>query len=789
MKDLKKNYFHLFNKLTPLVVIIGLVFIFFWKVVLRGFVPVPADLLVGAYLPWSDYKWGYSTGVPVKNPIVSDSISFTYPLRILGVDLLKSNQWPLWNPYLLQGTPLLADFQSAPFSPTNILYLLFNNVTAWSWQVVLQHIVGFVFCYILLRHWKASKLGSLIGSFSFAFSGFFIIWSQWNAHALATAFLPLILYFEDQFLITKKYKYGVGISISLCLQIFSGYPQIVLYTLMGMGILWLVRIWGDKKWVLKSLFLSIFVALGIGLAAFQVLPANELVTYSQRNVESLTYEWVFLFPKEVITLFAPDYFGNHATQNYWGPKNYLGTIGYVGIVAFTLAVVGLRNVKRREVKFLWLSLVLSLILAFQNPISVFLWDRNVLGLKAGVFYKSLSLFILAVSVGAGFGVDILLSVKQKVKVVLPLIIPLLVIVIYILITFYLYQTTKGNPELSLLRGTPKYTVGLRNLVFPGVVLVMVGGLLFVMQRFKNLRKIGVLLLFVLMIVELFRFGWKFSPFVSKDIVYPTTPVWDFLIKEKGKGVPFRVSGGDITSVNLNVPYKIEFLGGYEAVYPLVEAKFIAAVNSGNSNGTPQDRFGIVSNPTSKLTNLMNMKYLFIKTGSLYDKKRFTSVFTDKSVTILENREVLPRAFVVHDWEVEKDEKVAMMSLLESNFPLGKKIIFEEPVQVGISGGATSDKVEVVSYNENESMYSVQSTKDGFLFVSDTYYPGWKAYVDGKETKILRADFAFRAISVSEGKHTVEMVYKPESFFNGLKISGVSVIVGLVVFLARKRIVI
>lgn len=787
MQDLKKSYFHLFNKFTPAVVVIGLVFLFFWKVVVRGLVPLPADLLVSAYLPWSDYKWGYSTGVPVRNPIVSDSISFTYPLRILGVDLIKSGQWPLWNPYLLQGTPLLADFQSAPFSPTNILYFLSNNVVAWSWQVILQHVAGFVFCYILLRHWKASKLGSLIGAFSFAFSGFFIIWSEWSAHALVTAFIPLILYFEDKFLLTKKYRYGVGISISIALQIFSGYPQIVLYSLMGMGILWLVRIWGNKRWVLISLVFGIFVALGIGLSAFQVLPANELVTYSQRNVESLTSEWVYLFPKEIITFFAPDYFGNHATQNYWGPKNYLGTIGFIGIVAFTLAVVGLRNIKRREVVFLWLSLAVSLILAFQNPISVFLWEKNVLGLKAGVFYKSLSLFILSISVATGFGVDILLSVKQKIKVILPLFVPWLVIVVYVLVTIYLYQTTKGNPELFLLRGTPKYSVGLKNLVFPGVVLVCTTVLFLIMQKFGRLRKVGVLLIFALMIVELFRFGWKFTPFVPDYIVYPTTPVWDYLIKEKQKGIPFRVSGGDITSVNLNVPYKIEFLGGYEAVYPLVQAKFIAAVNSGQVGGSPQDRFGIVSNPTSRLTNLMNMKYLFIKTGSLYDRRRFTPVFTDKSVTVLENKEVLPRAFMVYDWDVEKDENKAIASLLKIDFPLGKKIIFEEPVLMNKSTEAVNNKVEVLGYKENESTYSVESAKKGFLFVSDTYYPGWKAYVDGIETKILKADFAFRAIEVSKGKHTIEMIYSPDSFFNGLKISGISGIVGLLGFFVRKKI--
>ena len=103
MKNLKKRYWPLFS-------ILLLVLAFFWKVPLLGKIPLPGDIITGAYLPWLDYKWGYPVGVPVKNPIVSDSISYSYPMRTLGIDLIKKGLLPLWNPYILNGTPLMANF-------------------------------------------------------------------------------------------------------------------------------------------------------------------------------------------------------------------------------------------------------------------------------------------------------------------------------------------------------------------------------------------------------------------------------------------------------------------------------------------------------------------------------------------------------------------------------------------------------------------------------------------------------------------------------------------------------
>ena len=178
-------------KILPIFVLFSAIAIFFYPVWLKNLVPLPTDFIAGVYYPWLDYKWGYPSGVPVKNPITTDVVSLIYPEQMLGVDLMKKGEWPLWNPYILAGTPLLANLQAAPFSPTIFVYFIFEKLTAWSLQIILQHILAGFFVYILLRWWMVSRVGALLAGLAFSFSGFNLIFSQWNGHTLASAFIPL----------------------------------------------------------------------------------------------------------------------------------------------------------------------------------------------------------------------------------------------------------------------------------------------------------------------------------------------------------------------------------------------------------------------------------------------------------------------------------------------------------------------------------------------------------------------------------------------------------------------
>ncbi len=84
-------------------------------------------------------------------------------------------------------------------------------------------------------------------------------------------------------------------------------------------------------------------------------------------------------------------------------------------------------------------------------------------------------------------------------------------------------------------------------------------------------------------------------------------------------------------------------------------------------------------------------------------------------------------------------------------------------------------MDITKYQDQQVELRVTTERAGFLILSDTYYPGWKAYVDGKQVPIYPTDVALRSIFLEQGEHDVEFVYSPGSFKAGVLISGLSLL--------------
>ena len=112
------------KKYLPVFLIIGFIFVLFKDMFFYDKVPLPGDTLIGAYFPWLDYKWGFSVGVPVKNPPTSDAFSQFFVWKKVLADTLKEGRLPLWNPTSFTGAPLMASFHSSAFNPANIFFFL-----------------------------------------------------------------------------------------------------------------------------------------------------------------------------------------------------------------------------------------------------------------------------------------------------------------------------------------------------------------------------------------------------------------------------------------------------------------------------------------------------------------------------------------------------------------------------------------------------------------------------------------------------------------------------------------
>ncbi len=625
------------SNLIPILTILGITVIFFWKFFFKGLIPIPADIVTNTYLPWRSHYFG-----PVQNPILSDAISFTYPMRTLAVDIMQQGQLPLWNPYILMGTPLLANLQSAPFSPTIFLYFLTDTATAWGLQVVAQHFLAMLFMYVLLRYWKIGKSASLLGGLIYAFAGFNTIWSQWNIHTLTAAFLPIIIYFAEKLIEEKKKITGVFLSVSIAAQLLSGYPQLFIYTAAAIVILLI----GKTNKIINFINISKFVLLGIGLSTIQLLPGLELILNSQRASEPIPFKWVFLPFAKTITFLIADFFGSHSAGNYWGPQNYTSNTGFIGIGVFILLIVGFKTkINSKVIVFSKLVLIAAILLSFATPISILLYKVNILGFAAATAHRALILFIFAVSIIASFGFE---HLGKKRRVVL----------------------------LSIIS------------------------------------------------FELFFFANNFWAFSKSELIYPPTPIHKFLQEQDGL---FRILSPDTIPLNLNMPYKLSSPEGYDAVYPKTTAKLLGVINNNSFDAKPQDRYGALTNETSPTVDFINVKYLITRGDYIFDDNKHSVVFKDKETQILKNKNALQRAFL----ERSPDQLV---------------------------------KGEVYLPNFVSFIVSTQSVDT--LVLTDTYYPGWKAYIDNKPVSITRFKDNFRAVEVPEGKHEVKFLYMPNSFVVG-----------------------
>jgi hypothetical protein len=150
--------------------------------------------------------------------------------------------------------------------------------------------------------------------------------------------------------------------------------------------------------------------------------------------------------------------------------------------------------------------------------------------------------------------------------------------------------------------------------------------------------------------------------------------------------------------------------------------------------------------------------------------RFQQVHSG-DVKVYKALDALPRAYAVHQVRVIADDRTAVAAMRDPAFDPARTAILDSGREVNASlpRGATSS-VTVLSYEPEEVVLEASLPAPGYVVLSDSYYPGWRATVDGEPVAIERANLAFRAVYVSEGAHTLRWVYRPTSYRAGLGIS-------------------
>ena len=178
----------------------------------------------------------------------------------------------------------------------------------------------------------------------------------------------------------------------------------------------------------------------------------------------------------------------------------------------------------------------------------------------------------------------------------------------------------------------------------------------------------------------------------------------------------------------------------------------------------------------------------------FPNESFPLVYQDKMVSIYSNPEALPRAYMVHHFEVIEGKDEILNRLLSTNFDPANSVILEEYPQgleekfPPLPQETEFETAQLIDQSANSSQFFIEAKSPGFLVVSDQYFPGWKAYIDGEPTTLYAANLTMRAVYVDTGEHLVEFVYRPVSFYIGLAFS-IAGILGLILYTLylRKRV--
>ena len=755
-------------------------FIFFWQFFVKGLIPIPGDLVIGAYYPWLNQKWGYSVGVPVKNPGDPDIVSQFYPWKKSVINALKRRELPLWERTYYMGVTLVGNVQAGIFNPFNILFFLSNDFNfIWGFMVVIKPLLTLLTMYVLLRRWKCSQQASILGSLAYAFSAHVITWTEYNAHGFIFAALPLVFYLIHK-ADKQGYRFLLCITPIVAFMVFAGYPQIVYYV-VGFSVIYsvILNIYSNKTFEQKIksvLFLISSIVLGLGLASVQIIPGFQTLSSSIRALDKVALAWsVEKIPfVNLLTGLIPDFFGNPATYNYWGAAVYSAFAFYTSLVVLILAIFSFKLWKGSpEVAFLWVCAVLILILSLGTPLTFWLHSISFLGLKGSSAARGIYFYGFAIGALGAYGFDRLKYINSK-KALYSFVFPLVIMVIAL--------------GLLVLRKTPNgyisfesASIAFRNTLWPLMVATLCTVIIFALHKKTHL---AFWLLALLLFADVYRFGYKYLSYTKKELIFPKTPVIDFLINQQK---PFRVvfQKAELFPQNTWSPYGIESVSGYDILVPKETSNFISYLNTGQS-GKEYARYVDIKNFDSPLLNISDTKYVILldKGEDLtpkLDSARFKNVFTEGKVEIWENTQNLGRFFVAESYEVA-DEKDVYIKLLDQKTDLRKKVFLTEDPKLANSGKC---QVSLNFYRQNSEELESNCTAASILFISEPFSHDWYAKVNGSQVKVYRANARFMAVVLPKGQSVVELYYFPHSLKVGTAISVLSCAVLAFLFLLRR----
>ena len=306
---------------------------------------------------------------------------------------------------------------------------------------------------------------------------------------------------------------------------------------------------------------------------------------------------------------------------------------------------------------------------------------------------------------------------------------------------------------------------------------------------------GRIALVLLVCGSLLAFAQAVIPWLPPQLDYPASPTLELLASLPPDG---RMLVMKPISFAAEIPgvYGIPDVRGYDALQPLRVVQLLSAATGADPGAelTPSRQLPATRNPHLGLLGIMAVRYLVNWPSAPGDLPRVhypgeDTLPPDDSFPIVANPVFLPRARLVTGAVVEPDDERALVRLAEPDFPRARSLVLASG-EGRPPSGRLPPRADIVSSRPDKVDIEIRPEEPGWLVLADTFFPGWKVLVDGRERELLRANVAFRAVAVAPGDRLVQFRYEPRPLRVGAAISaaaGALVTGALLSGLRRRRV--
>ena len=765
-----KNWYHLFF-------ILLIWSIFAAPYLVKNKTTFSSTYQVNHFPPWSSYEkyWG-----PVKNGAMPDIVDQIYPWRHFSITEIKNGRIPLWNPNNFSGNPNLANFQSAVFSPVNILFLFLPFINAWTLAVLLQPLLAGISAALFARSIKISKRGSIVSGVSFMFCGFITVWMAYGTLSLAIAFLPLVLFGIEQAFSQKNKISYLLIAVILPLSFFSGHFQTSFYLLLFSLIFFIFKLLSGRDF--KTGFkVLLSMAAGLFISFPQLLPSIELYSHTIRSEIFINRTWGIPI-QYLITIVTPDFFGNPVTRNDWFGY-YAEWASFAGVIPLSLAFVSVSLIKKnKNILFFSITSLVFLVLSLNSPLLDLIGLSRIPVLSTSNPGRIIVLFSLSIAILGGFGFDFIqCSSKKDIRRIIFSLLPILMILILTWVSLFAFRFLPAD----------KLLIAKRNLLLPSAffLLVFAAPILLTVKIIKRYVGLVLFLLIIFIAFDSLRYVTKWMPYDSSSLVYQNLPVIDSMQKSVDHGRVFGNLGGQVETM-----YGVPSIQGYDPLYIASYGEFIQY--STDAKYVLPERSVVKLNKFGKYTDrtldILGVNLIFNPVADtnqswayhVWDKTdRYSKIYSDGKFELYKNNSVVPRGSLFFDFIV-KNKKDVLSTFYSDNFDYKKTLVLEkDPGLRPFKNSYGTSKI--IEENPEKIVVKTESNSPSFLFLADNYYPGWKVSVDGVRKEILRANYSFRAVALPAGFHLITFSYDPISFKLGLTFAGAGILLLGYLLLLRK----